>query len=456
MIHLKSFINFINEGAWYEGDEGDIKTIKTFISLKNDPNNPNELLKTPYLNGDNFNKVGMGGIKVYYGLHPKTTYSGVRGANGDPASQRAKRYIMDNLKASNPDIFSMAPGETLEGFIEGTAIKNLPSKNINYIVTVGSSQGLVETMRNSLLNLYPEANVIDLSKIDYFNADDAIDKEALERAIQREMEIPRFDADKNTIDRFSTTAPLVEDWARRIAASLRNRIESGEANPSFNIKSTGIKGSVRSLLRPKYNTAKEEFVDAVVDCVFGNENGDTGKMIIIDDNTQHFVDFANISNKIIEILAGIIDITSNKTQETLLSSNLFDNIIDNYKKVNAIKKAEADIDNIIPDISSEFIKKRIERNIIGYVLYSFNSQISHETYTLTAKQRLEIGAKVFALINQVKAQAPKYRYIDAAQPFAIKTIAKEKGIGSEEQIKEMYKEYLIKNKILNNINWTRI
>jgi hypothetical protein len=450
MIHLKSFINFINEGAWYE-ENGE--NVKVFVSLKNDPNNPNELLKTPYLNGDNFNKVGMGGIKVYYGLHPKTPYSGVRGANGDPASQRAKGYIMDNLKDSNPDIFSMATGETLEGFIQGTAIK---SKNINYIVTVGSSQGLVKTMRDSLLNLYPEANVIDLTKIDYFNADDAIDKEALERAIQREMEIPRFDSDKNPIDRFSTTAPLVEDWAKRIAKSLRERIEGGEENPSFNIKSTGIKGSVRSLLRPKYNTAKEEFVDAVVDCVFGNENGDTGKMLIIDDNTQHFVDFANISNKIIEILAGIIDITSNKTQEALLSSNLFDNIIDNYKKRNAIRKAEADIDNIIPDINDESIKKRIENNIIGYVLYTFNSQISHETYTLTAKQRLEIGARVFALINQVKMQIPKYRYIDAAQPFAIKSIAKEKGIGSEEQIKDMYKEYLVKNKILNNINWTRI
>mgnify|MGYP000857971206 CR=1 FL=1 len=55
-------------------------------------------------------------------------------------------------------------------------------------------------------------------------------------------------------------------------------------------------------------------------------------MLIIDDNTQHFVDFANISNKIVEILSGIIDITSNKTQEALLSSNLFDSIIDNYKK----------------------------------------------------------------------------------------------------------------------------
>jgi len=453
MIHLKSFINFINEGAWYEGDD---ENVKVYLSLKNDPNNPNELLKTPYLNGDNFNKVGMGGIKVYYGLHPKTTYSGVRGAKGDPESQRAKKYIMDNLKASNPDIFSMAPGETLEGFIDGTAIKNLSSKNINYIVTVGSSQGLVETMRDSLSNLYPEAKIIDLTKIDYFNADDAIDKEALERAIQREMSIERFDSDNNPISAFSTTAPLVEDWAKRIARGLRERIEGGEDNPSFNIKSTGIKGSVRSLLRPKYNTAKEEFVDAVVDCVFGNANGDTGKMLIIDDNTQHFVDFANISNKIVEILSGIIDITSNKTQEALLSSNLFDSIIDNYKKRNAIKKAENDLEDIIPEVSSEYIKKRIENNIIGYVLYTFNKEIAHESYKLTTKQRLEIGARVFALINQVKMQIPKYRYIDAAQPFAIKSIAKEKGIGSEEQIKEMYKEYLIKNKILNNINWTRI
>ena len=292
MNHLKNFLQFINEGAWYEGDERDERNVKVFLSLKNDPNNPNELLKTPYLNGDNFREAGIGGIKVYYGLNPKTPYSGKKGADVDPESQRAKKFIMDNLKIANPDVFSMAPGETLEGFIEGTAIKNLGSKNINYIVTVGSSQGLVKTMSDSLTNLYPDAKIIDLTKIDYFKAEDAIDEEALKRAIEREMSIERFDDEKNPIPGFSTTEPLVKSWARRIARTLRERIEAGEVNPSFNIKTTGIRGSVRSILRPKYNTAKEEFVDAVVDCVFGDENGDTGKMIIIDDNTQHFVDFA--------------------------------------------------------------------------------------------------------------------------------------------------------------------
>jgi len=451
MNHLKNFLQFINEGAWYE-ENGE--NVKVFVSLKNDPNNPNELLKTPYLNGDNFSVSGIGGIKVYYGLQPKTPYSGKKGERGDPASQRAKNFIMDNLKRANPEVFSMAPGETLEGFIEGTAIKNLTSKNINYIVTVGSSEGLVKTMCDSLSNLYPDAKIIDLTKIDYFSAADAIDKEALERAIEREMSIERFDDEKNPIPSFSTTEPLVRAWARRIAASLRERIEAGETNPSFNIKSTGIRGSVRSILRPKYNTAKEEFVDAVVDCVFGDENGDTGKMLIIDDNTQHFVDFANISNKIVEILAGIIDITSNKTQETLLSSNIFDNIIDNYKKRNALRKAEDAIDEIIPDINSEYIKRRITNNIIGYVLYTFKKEISHEEYKLTAKQRLEIGATVFNQINKIKMQNAKYRYIDSAQPLIIRKVSKEKGI-PEEIIKEIYKEYLIKNKILNSIHWAK-
>lgn len=454
MNHLKNFLQFINEGAWYEGDEGDERNVKVFLSLKNDPNNPNELLKTPYLNGDNFREAGIGGIKVYYGLQPKTPYSGLRGKNADPESQRAKNFIMNNLKQANPDVFSMAPGETLQGFIEATAIKNLASKNINYIVTVGSSQGLVKTMCDSLSNLYPDAKIIDLTKIDYFSAEDAIDKEALERAIEREMSMKRFDSEKNPIPAFSTTEPLVKDWARRIARALRERIESGEVNPSFNIKSTGIKGSVRSILRPKYNTAKEEFVDAVVDCVFGDENGDTGKMIIIDDNTQHFVDFANISNKIVEILAGIIDITSNKTQEVLLSSNIFNNIIDNYNKRKAIRKAEDALEEILPDINSELIKRRITNNIIGYVLYTFNKEISQEKYKLTEKQRLEIGASVFNLINQIKLHIQKYRYIDASQPVAIRKISNERGI-PEEEVKGMYREYLIKNKILNSINWAK-
>lgn len=451
MNHLKNFLQFINEGAWYEGDG---ENLKVFLSLRNDPNNPNELLKTPYLNGDNFREAGIGGIKVYYGLHPKTPYSGKKGADADPESQRAKNFIMNNLKIANPDVFSMAPGETLEGFIEGTAIKNLRSKNINYIVTVGSSQGLVKTMSDSLTNLYPDAKIIDLTKIDYFSAEDAIDKEALELAIEREMKMERFDDEKNPIPPFSTTEPRVRGWARRIARTLRERIESGEVNPSFNIKTTGIQGSVRSFLRPKYNTAKEEFVDAVVDCVFGNEDGDTGKMIIIDDNTQHFVDFANISNKIVEILGGIIDITSNKAQEVLLASNIFDKIIDNYNKRNAIRKAEDALDEIIPDIDSELIKKRITNNIIGYVLYTFNKEISQEKYKLTAKQRLDIGSSVFNLINLIRVQIPKYKYIDASQPFAIRKISNERGI-PEEEVKGMYREYLIKNKILNSINWAK-
>lgn len=451
MDHLKNFLQFINEGAWYEGDG---ENVKVFLSLRNDPNNPNELLKTPYLNGDNFREAGIGGIKVYYGLHPKNTYSGKKGADADPESQRAKNFIMNNLKIANPDVFSMAPGETLEGFIEGTAIKNLRSKNINYIVNVGSSQGLVKTMSDSLTNLYPDAKIIDLTKIDYFSAEDAIDEEALKRAIEREMAKERFDDEKNPIPPFSTTEPLVKSWAIRIARTLRERIESGEVNPSFNIKTTGIQGSVRNFLRPKYNTAKEEFVDAVVDCVFGNEDGDTGKMIIIDDNTQHFVDFANISNKIVEILAGIIDITSNKTQEVLLSSNIFDNIIDNYNKRRAIRKAENALEEILPDINSELIKRRITNNIIGYVLYTFNKEISQEKYKLTAKQRLEIGASVFNLINLIKVQIQKYKYIDASQPFAIRKVSNERGI-PEEEVKGMYREYLIKNKILNSINWAK-
>jgi hypothetical protein len=476
MIHLKSFINFINEGAWYEGNEKDIKSIRTFISLKNDFNNPNELLTTPPLIGKNYSNQGLGNIKVYYGLYPHTPYSGVRGENGDPESQRAKRYIMDNLKRGNPDIVSMSTGETLENFIEKTLINNLPSKRVDYIVKVGTSEGLVEKMGRSLSILYPDAEVIDLTKIDYFSADDAIDKEALERAIESEMDKPRY-ADKEktiSIERYSTTKPLVEDWAKRITRSLRDRIEGGEVNPSFKIKSTGIKGSVRSALRPKYNTATEEFVNAVVHCVFGDEDGDTGKMVIIDDNSQQFIDFSNISNKIVEILGGIIDVTSNKTQEALLASNIFDGIKDNYKKHIAIKNAENYLEDIIPDIDDDEIRKKIERNIAGYVLYTFNSKMSYHRYStktdkdgkvtreldktfgnkFTREERLALGKSVFDLISAVRLGVPKYRFIDASLPYAIERINREKNVNSEDELKKMYKEYLIANRIDNNTNWT--
>jgi hypothetical protein len=473
MIHLKSFINFINEGAWYEGNEEDPESIRTFISLKNDFNNPNELLTTPPLIGKNYSNQGLGNIKVYYGLYPHTPYSGAGGVNTDPLSQRAKQFIMNNLKRGNPDIVSMAPGETLENFIEKTFGNNF--NKVDYIVKVGTSEGLVKKMGDSFSILYPDAEVIDLTKLDYFSADDAIDKESLERAIESEMDKPRY-ADKEEtirIEGYSSTKPLVEDWAKRITRSLRNRIEGGEVNPSFKIKSTGIKGSVRSALRPKYNTATEEFVNAVIHCVFGDEDGYTGKMVIIDDNSQQFIDFSNISNKIVEILAGIIDVTSNKTQEALLASNIFDGIKDNYKKHVAIKKAKDSLYDIMPDIDDERIKKRIENNIAGYVLYTFNSKISHHKYStktdkegnkikklvntfdnkFTKAERLALGKSVFDLISLVRINLPKYRFIDASLPYAIEKINREKNVNSEVELKKMYKEYLIANKIDNNTNW---
>jgi len=477
MIHLKSFINFINEGAWYVGNEEDPESIRTFISLQNDFNNPNELLTTPPLIGKNYSTKGLGNIKVYYGLYPHTPYSSKEADNIGTASRRAKEFIMDNLKRGNPDIVSMSPGETLENFIEKTFINNLPSNRVNYIVKVGTSQGLVEKMGKSLSIMYPNAEVIDLSKIEYFSADDAIDKEALAISIESEMNKQRFSdkAKKNPIDaRYSPTEQRVQSWARRITKDLRNRIERGEENPSFHIKTTGISGGVRASLRPKYNTAIEEFVNAVVHCVFGDENGDTGKMVIIDDNSQHFTDFSNISNKIVEILAGIINVASNKTQEALLNSNIFDGIKDNYEKHIAIRRAENSLEDIMPDIDDEKIKKRIENNIAGYVLYTFNSKISHHKYStkkdkegnnkkklvktfdnkFNKAQRLSLGKSVFDLINFVRTNVKQYRFISASQPYAIERINRDKNVGSEVELKKMYKEYLIASKMDNETNWS--
>ena len=161
MIHLKSFINFINEGAWYEGNPGNPPNpdnVKVFLSTKNDSNNPNELLKTVEPNGKNFNDRG---IKVYYGLYPRVQF-----ARNNPESQLAKTLIMDNLKKAKESIFSMAPGEKLEDFIDYTLLKNIKG-DINYIVRVGSSADLVSVMSDSLEKIYPDALSIDLNKIKY-------------------------------------------------------------------------------------------------------------------------------------------------------------------------------------------------------------------------------------------------------------------------------------------------
>jgi len=353
MIHLKSFINFINEGAWYEGD-------KVFLSTKNDPNNPNELLKTVEPNNKNFKDRG---IKVYYGLYPRKNYK-----SSDNESVMAKTQIMDRLKAADTSVFSMAPGEKIEDFIDYTLLRKIKG-DINYIVRVGSSADLVSVMSDSLQKIYPDALTIDLNKIKYRSASDAIDWDSFNRKRYNEWEKDRFDKEGNPDDPHSNTHLYVDNWWTARDAELADLIAQGK-EPWFHIKSSGVQGGIRGALRPKYDTASDAFINAVHHCAFGDKNGNLGKMVLIDDNANEGIDFRNISNKVYEILAGIIDITKNNTRKVLKSQGIFSKISSEYKNINIARKLDAQLDNFLETDAMDNIKN----NIIGYVLYDFNRE----------------------------------------------------------------------------------
>ena len=153
MNHIKNFIQFINEGAWYVTKN---RKAKTYLSVKNNPRNANELLKTVNPNNLNFSERGIAKIKTYFGLYNDPPY-----VSETPDGDRAKEFIMDPLKEDN---FLMAPGESLEDFFRYTFTNNIEG-NIDYIVTMGSSKGLVKKMGDTFLNIYPNATIISIPKI---------------------------------------------------------------------------------------------------------------------------------------------------------------------------------------------------------------------------------------------------------------------------------------------------
>lgn len=442
---IKKFDEFIKEGAWYDSNG------KVFLSLKNHKENKKELLKTANFGGNNFNKRGLGDVKVYYGLYPDEKYQ-----RSKEKSRETKEKIMDVLKKAEPGTFSMAPGETFEDFIKGTALKYIDG-DIDYIVRIGSSADLVSVMSESLQKIYPKAKLIDLNKKKYTYKDigKVIDVDEYLKKVKAEIEKEKKDGKPESK---KSTRILIGDWMRRKLEEYENK----GGQDWFHLRSSGSMGSLRSAFKPKYDTTEGDFINAVNHCLSGDKNGNYGKMILIDDNTQEGKDLKDIANKMIEIVATVVQSDRNNFIEVIKEAR--------KKAIEKNKKYGTEIPEVLRRLDEEITNlleieavQKIKENIIGYVLYNFGSdvgtrELSIEVYKRTIdKSIIKNLSEYFGKgEDEIKWKLPAgfkikeedfEKFVDDVTKEAVLEILRQKGgfeIDVEAKIKELDPEIIIR------------
>jgi hypothetical protein len=310
-MELLSFNQFINEGA-YLGQDGLVH-----LQYADDRNNPAEVLKTADSGKDHFSGTQLSGMRdndpsmwswpIFWGLGPD---------NISPEIDHPGRikYTMDKLK--NGEIADMP--SSLNDFIQGSFRKVGITRNFrpDYVVTVGSTAGLVNSMADAITQtLGSDTKIIELPKVVYFDAYDAFDWEEVNRQVDRNGK-KTFDKAKSTIydyvDKEQTPPELkaaikasttVDELKRAVAIYgivWRDIVNAKPAKP-FIVRSSGINsGGARSMWKDKYDYETTSFIDAVIDCAV---NG--SKMLIIDDNKHSGTDMRTIRRNVEEIVAGL-------------------------------------------------------------------------------------------------------------------------------------------------------
>ena len=310
-MELLSFNQFINEGA-YLGQDGLVH-----LQYADDRNNPAEVLKTAdsgkshaqgtLISGKDDRRPDLWSWPMFWGLGPD---------NISPEIDHPGRikYTMDKLK--NGEIANMP--SSLNDFIQGSFRKVGITRNFrpDYVVTVGSTAGLVNSMATAISQtLGSSIKIIELPKVVYFDAYDAFDWEEVNRQVDRNGEVT-FKKAKSTIydyvDKDQTPPELkaaikasttVAELKRAVAVYgivWRDVVNDKPAKP-FIVRSSGItSGGSRSLWKAKYDYETTSFIEAVIDCAV---NG--SKMLIIDDNKHTGTDMRTIRYNVEEIVAGL-------------------------------------------------------------------------------------------------------------------------------------------------------
>jgi len=310
-MELLSFNQFINEGA-YLGQDGLVH-----LQYADDRNNPAEVLKTAdsgrshaegtFTSGKDDKRPDLWSWPIFWGLGPD---------NISPKIDHPGRikYTMDKLK--NGEIADMP--SSLNDFIKGSFRRVGITSNFrpDYVVTVGSTAGLVNSMATAISQTVGSSvKIIELPKVVYFDAYDAFDWKEVNSQVDRNG-AATFRKAKNTIydyiDKEQTppelkaaiTAATTVDELRRAVAAYgivwRDIVNNKPAKP-FIVRSSGINfGGARSMWKDKYDYETTSFIEAVVDCAV---NG--SRMLIIDDNKHSGTDMRTIRRNIEEIVAGL-------------------------------------------------------------------------------------------------------------------------------------------------------
>jgi hypothetical protein len=310
-MELLSFNQFINEGA-YLGQDGLV-----YLQYADDKNNPDEVLKTAdsgkshaegtLISGKDDKRPDLWSWPMFWGLGPDNISSEI----DHPG--RIK-YTMDKLK--NGEIANMP--SSLNDFIEGSFRRVGITRNFrpDYVVTVGSTAGLVNSMADAITQtLGSDVKIIELPKVVYFDAYDAFDWEEVNRQVDKNG-AATFKKAKSVIydyiDKEQTppemkaaikAATTVAELKRTVSAYgivWRDIVNDKPAKP-FIVRSSGItSGGSRSLWKDKYDYETTSFIEAVIDCAV---NG--SKMLIIDDNKHTGTDMRTIRYNVEEIVAGL-------------------------------------------------------------------------------------------------------------------------------------------------------
>lgn len=319
------YINFtdfcLNEGAYLDKDGSII------LSGPDDSSNNDEVLKTQSgrIMASAYNSKADWSSSERQHLLKFPIYSslGIDDYAGTLDHPGRFKYTMDQLKSGNIKGGDQAIEDFLRHSFNRLNMRRSLS-GVKYIVSVGSSKGLVASLSNAAANIF-NANVINLPKVEYINAGDAINFEELKHQVETQ------EKGESTFDRFKTfilneyinldrSTPEIIDAIRNATnvEDLKNLLL--RQNQYFNeedlvwdneedfktqikpfiVKSSGVdfRGlNTRRMWKPKYDYNYIDFMDAVAECAtkYGT------KMLIIDDNRNSGTDITNITNNIIQI-----------------------------------------------------------------------------------------------------------------------------------------------------------